>query len=133
MPESSRAIAAIAADPNVRLAAERTMLAWIRTGLAMMGFGFVVARFGIFLREVAAAEVHAPPTTVGYSQWIGTALIVLGVLVNVLAAAGHYRFLSRLKRGELDEVSTWTLSMVVSLIVAAFGLGMAAYLTSVAR
>lgn len=33
------------------LAAERTLLAWIRTGLALMGFGFVLARFGLFLRN----------------------------------------------------------------------------------
>ena len=42
-------------DPRVRFAAERTLLAWMRTGLALMGFGFVVARFGLFLREIAAA------------------------------------------------------------------------------
>ena len=41
-------------DPRVRFAAERTLLAWIRTGLAMMGFGFVVARFGLFLHELSA-------------------------------------------------------------------------------
>ena len=41
------------------LAAERTVLAWIRTGLALMGFGFVVARFGLFLQSLQAAE-HAP-------------------------------------------------------------------------
>ena len=50
---------AIKVDPNVRMAAERTLLAWIRTGLAMMGFGFVVARFGLFLRELAATHAQA--------------------------------------------------------------------------
>ena len=43
-------------DPRVRFAIERTLLAWIRTGLALMGFGFVVARFGLFLREIEAVR-----------------------------------------------------------------------------
>ena len=51
-------------DPRVRFAAERTVLAWIRTGLAMMGFGFVVARFGVFLRELANT---APAGPAGYA------------------------------------------------------------------
>ncbi len=38
------------------LAAERTLLAWIRTGLALMGFGFVVARFGLFIRELQVVQ-----------------------------------------------------------------------------
>src|SRR5271156_3896829 len=48
------------ADPRIYFAAERTLLAWVRTGLTMMGFGFVVARFGFFLRELAAVP-GAPP------------------------------------------------------------------------
>lgn len=42
------------------LAAERTLLACIRTGLALMGFGFVIARFGLFLQELQFAQ-HALP------------------------------------------------------------------------
>ena len=51
------------ADARVYFAAERTLLAWVRTGLAMMGFGFVVARFGMFLREIAAVQT-VPPNAV---------------------------------------------------------------------
>ena len=54
-------------DPRVVFAAERTLLAWIRTGLSLMGFGFVVARFGLFLRELAAVQpgVAPPPNSPG--------------------------------------------------------------------
>ncbi len=61
------------------LAAERTLLAWIRTGLALMGFGFVVARFGLFLEQLQFAQ-HAPSVkSYGLSLWFGTALIGAGV------------------------------------------------------
>ena len=50
-------------DPRVYFAAERTLLAWVRTGLAMMEFGFVVARFGLFLRELASERGGGRPNT----------------------------------------------------------------------
>ena len=66
-------------DPRVPLAAERTLLAWVRTGLAMMGFGFVVARFGLFLRELAAVRPDVPLRQGSASQWIGVVLVMLGL------------------------------------------------------
>src|SRR5438067_7871149 len=89
------------ADPRIYFAAERTLLAWVRTGIAMMGFGFVVARFGLFLRELAAAREHSPVAPPGgVSLAVGTALVVLGVLVNAGAALKHWRVLRQLARGE---------------------------------
>lgn len=115
-------------DPRVRLAGERTLLAWIRTGLAMMGFGFVVARFGIFLREFSGPLQHTGSASLGLSVWIGTALILLGVVVNVLAAREHVVFLRRLKRGQPYQPPRWSLGVLAALVLATFGIGMTAYL-----
>lgn len=116
-------------DPRVRFAAERTLLAWMRTGLALMGFGFVVARFGLFLREIAAAG-HAAvnqPTT-GWSLGIGTALIALGVGVSLLASFEYLRFLQLAKLGKNYTPRTAMLAVVVSLLLALLGIVMAVYL-----
>src|ERR1700756_3064577 len=78
-------------DPRVWLAAERTFLAWIRTGIALMGFGFVVARFGLFLRELAAAHQILSLRTTGLSLWLGTALLIIGIVVNLGATVQHIR------------------------------------------
>src|SRR5579859_7164089 len=102
-------------DPRVHFAAERTLLAWIRTGLAMMGFGFVVARFGLFLREMASVQGGAPPHRIGLSLWIGTTLVLLGVGVNVSAALRHWRTVRRLERNEPLRFSPLSLGFVVAL------------------
>ena len=52
-------------DPRIYFAAERTFLAWIRTGLGLMGVGFAVARFGLFLREMSASAAPVMPHTTG--------------------------------------------------------------------
>ena len=116
-------------DPRVRLAGERTLLAWIRTGLAMMGFGFVVARFGLFLRELAALDPAPPsPRSAGVSLWIGVALLLLGVVVNVMAGVQHGVFLRRLERGEPYRAPRWSLGIGIAAALATIGLGTVAYL-----
>jgi putative membrane protein len=112
----------------VALAEERTLLAWVRTGLALMGFGFVVARFGVFLHEMSAPfPDRVPVPGSGKSVWIGAGLVVLGVTVNVAAAFQHARRLRSLERGELF-VPQPTFGVIVALLLAAIGFGMAVYL-----
>lgn len=84
-------------DPRVPLAIERTFLAWIRTGLALMGFGFVVARFGVFLRELEV--MRNAPAGQGASLVTGTSLVGLGVLVTIYAAFQYHRDLTDYEMG----------------------------------
>jgi len=81
------------------LAAENTYLAWIRTGLALLGLGFVVARFGLFLERLDYLEHVTPAHSYGLSVWFGTGLILAGVAVYLSSAWNYVRLIRALNRG----------------------------------
>jgi putative membrane protein len=115
-------------DPRTYFAAERTFLAWIRTGLGLMGVGFAVARFGLFLREMRATETHAAVHSTGLSVASGVALVSLGVIVNVTAVMQHLRTVHELRTGTWQAGRVSTHAVVLALVLAAVGVGMGVWL-----
>ena len=125
-------------DPRVYLAAERTLLAWIRTGVSLMGFGFVVARFGLFLREIAAAQiaggaVESVPARGRASLWFGVGLVAAGVIVTLLAAVDHGRVVRGLRQGDTTTATKSAMGIVLGVALALLGVAMAVYLVVVSR
>jgi putative membrane protein len=118
-------------DPRVYLAAERTFLAWIRTGLGLMGIGFAVSRFGLFLRELSVTESHRPMHTTGLSLWSGVALVALGVLVNLVAILRHVQLIHELNSGTWQPGRVSRDAILLGLLLAAIGIAMAIYLVLV--
>ena len=120
-------MAETASDNRARdhLANERTFLAWVRTGAAIVVFGFAIGRFAIAMRQLTALQGH-PVRTTGISVWMGSGAIVAGV---ALVVAGLMRY--RKTRAQLDSGTFEPAGFVVDLITiltVLFGLALAAYL-----
>ena len=118
-------------DPRVYFAAERTFLAWIRTGLGLMGVGFAVSRFGLFLRELSASASHLPAKTTGLSLWSGVMLVTMGVVVTLAAVIRHFQLVRELRSGTWQPGRVSTDAVILGVVLASLGIAMALYLTLV--
>jgi putative membrane protein len=115
-------------DPRAYFAAERTFLAWIRTGLGLIGIGFAVSRFGLFFRQLSANESHLPTRATGLSVWSGVTLVGLGVVVIFSSVLRHFQLIRELKSGTWVPGRVSRDAAILGLLLAAAGVGMCIYL-----
>jgi len=107
------------------LANERTFLAWIRTSISVIVFGFVVAKFGITLREFLQLQGHGESES-GLSLVMGVAFMGMGVFMALMALV---RYRVTLRRLESDQFKPARGVIVfLGIVTAAFGLILAGYL-----
>jgi putative membrane protein len=110
-------------DPRVFFAAERTLLAWQRTAIALMGFGFVVERFGLFLRMIANQPLSASQR--GFSLWVGVSLLVLGATVSVVSALQFRNVVRGLGEQEIPRGYWINVGVWLNFVLAALALALA--------
>src|SRR6185503_1466505 len=120
-------------DPRVFFAAERTLLAWVRSGLTMMAFGFVVARFGLFLGLMPASNQSAAgaPHFNWISSTLGIALVVLSATVILGALYNHRLYVRTLPSEDIPQLVMPWLTSFLSVALACIGILLAAYLAFV--
>ncbi len=115
-------------DPRIYLAAERTFLAWVRTSVALMGFGFLIARFAFWTREYAEVETGHPIARPPVSPWLGFGMVIVGVYVCVTAAVRHRNYIHALEDGVPNPPRDLADALIVAGILALVGLAMAVHI-----
>ena len=113
-------------DPRVFFAAERTSLAWTRTALTLMAFGFAIERFGLFMRMLLEKQVEIEDT--GLSFWVGLLFILLGSSFAIVSAQQYKSVLKTLRPVEVPEAYGTNLPFIVNVVVALLALVLAIYL-----
>lgn len=115
-------------DPRVFFASERTLLAWVRTGVALVGLGFLISKFGLFLRLLMIERgSEAFRRDVVESDVLGVAFVVIGALLMAVAAVQHGRFIATLPVHDRPAqysrgVALWMVCLLAaaSLLLAVF-------------
>jgi putative membrane protein len=99
------------------MANERTYLAWVRTGIAIIALGFVVARFGLFLREISPLAPSS--SSIHFSSIIGVALVFAGAVMELMALHRFVRNQERIRIGVYQPTSSVETIFSVAIFIFA--------------
>ena len=114
-------------DPRVLFAAERTLLAWNRTSISLMAFGFVVERFGLFLEIVGRDEIKVFQRHISF--YVGTSFIMLAAFVAIYSLWQHKRILKTIRPVEIPIGYNLYIGMITNGIVGLLGVALIIYLS----
>jgi putative membrane protein len=113
-------------DPRVLFAAERTLLAWNRTSISLMAFGFIVEQFGLFLQINGRNDLEIFRRH--FSFLIGTTFILLATLIAIFSIIQHKRVLKTLKETEIPCGYVLYLGMFTNGMIGILGFLLSGYL-----
>ena len=114
-------------DPRVLFAAERTLLAWNRTSISLMAFGFVVERFGLFLQISSKEEIKLFQRH--FSFFVGLSFVLLAVFVSWYSVWQHRRILKTIRPADIPKGYDRNAGMIVNGIIGMLGFALSLYLT----
>lgn len=117
-------------DPRVFFAAERTLLAWVRSGITVMALGFVVAKFGMFLTLLSASsptlsQLHQNN---GLSNVFGIVLVIIGAAITLGAQLNHHLYVKTLPPQDVPKLAITWLASLLTVSIAFVGVLLATYL-----
>ena len=113
-------------DPRVLFAAERTLLAWNRTSISLMAFGFVVERFGLFLEIVGRDEIKIFQRHISF--FVGVSFILLAAFVALYSTWQHKRILKTIQVSEIPAGYNLAMGMMVNGVIGGLGIALSIYL-----
>jgi len=117
----------------VYFAAERTLMAWVRTALGLMALGFVIDRFGLVLHQIApdaGAEHHSR----AFSFWAGTIIVLVGAVMALVAALRYWRFASDYRHDRTHTTRPGhgiLMGVVFTIVISLVGFVVATFLLTV--